>query len=89
MRSRTTPRFRQTFAALPSEIQGRARAAYRRFQENPWHPGLQFKRVHKTEPIYSARVGLGYRALAVATDDVAVWFWIGTHAQYERVLRSP
>lgn len=56
--------------------------------ENPDHPGLQFKKVHATRPIYSARVGLGYRALAVRTGDVLVWFWIGTHGEYDRLLRT-
>jgi len=44
--------------------------------------------VHATLPIYSARVGLGYRALAVRDDDTVVWFWIGTHADYDRLIRS-
>jgi len=62
----------------------RAREAYRRFKSDPSHPSLRFKKVHATEPIYAARVGLGYRALAVLDADVAVWFWIGTHADYDR-----
>jgi hypothetical protein len=87
LKSYTTPRFRQAFAALPEHVQLRARAAYRQFQQNPSHPGLRFKRVHASEPIYSARVGLGYRALAVLHGDVAIWFWIGTHAEYDQQLR--
>ena len=46
------------------------------------------RKVHATEPIYAARVGLGYRALAVLDGDVAVWFWIGTHADYDQLLRT-
>lgn len=38
--------------------------------------------------IYSARVGLGYRALAVRDGDDVVWFWIGTHADYDQLIRS-
>ena len=48
----------------------------------------RFKRVHATAPVYAARVGLGYRALAVLDDDVTVWFWIGTHAEYDQLLRT-
>jgi hypothetical protein len=38
--------------------------------------------------IYAARVGLGYRALAVLDGEIAVWFWIGTHAEYDQLLRT-
>jgi hypothetical protein len=86
--SRTTERFRAAYAALPEPIRRRAREAYRLFRENPTHPSLRFKPVHPTRPIYSARVGLGYRALAVRDGDVVIWFWIGTHADYDQLLRS-
>lgn len=49
----------------------------------------RFKKVHATEPIDAARVGLGYRALAVRDADVAVWFWIGTPAEYDQLIRTP
>ena len=88
MTSRTTERFRSAYAELPEHIRRRARAAYRLFLDNPQHPSLRFKQIHPTRPIYSARVGLGYRALAVLDGDLAVWFWIGTHADYDRLLRS-
>ena len=44
--------------------------------------------LHAAEPIYAARVGLGYRALAILDGDAAVWFWIGTHAEYDQLLRT-
>lgn len=88
MISRTTGRFRDSYRRLPEHVQRRAREAYRRFTDNPRHPSLGFKRVHATLPVYSARVGLGYRALAVVDGDVVVWFWIGTHAEYEQLLRT-
>ena len=56
------------------------------FRQDPQHPGLQFKSVHPTRPIYSARVGLAYRALATQKDDVLLWFWIGLHDEYLRIL---
>jgi hypothetical protein len=86
--SRTTERFRSAFAELPDHIRRRARTAYRLFRDNPQHPSLRFKQIHAARPIYSARVGLGYRALAVLDGDIVVWFWIGTHADYDRLLRS-
>ena len=88
MTSKTTNRFRKAYAQLPEHVQRRAREAYRLFRDNPSHPSLRFKQVHAARPIYSARVGLGYRALAVRDDDTVVWFWIGTHADYDRLIRS-
>jgi hypothetical protein len=53
---------------------------------DPSHPSLQFKRVHAKEPIYSVRIGLGWRAVGVRSDDTVVWFWIGSHAEYDKLL---
>lgn len=86
MTSRTTERFRKALAALPEQVRAQARLAYRIFQQDPWHPGLQFKQVHPSRPIYSARVGLGYRALGVRDGDLIVWFWVGSHADYDRLI---
>lgn len=86
MKSRTTERFRKALAGLPGEVQEQARAAYRQFIRDPHHPGLRFKPVHPTEPIYSARVGRGYRAVGVLDGDTVVWYWIGSHAEYDRML---
>ena len=88
MRSRTTARFREAFAALPSQVQRQARSAYRLFRDDSRHPGLHFKQVHAARPIFSARVGLGYRALAVRDGDDVIWFWIGSHADYDRLLTA-
>ena len=88
MTSRTTSRFRESFARLPRHIQGRARLSFRQFLQDPGHPGLQFKQVHRDRPIFSARVGLGHRALAVREDDVWIWFWIGSHSDYDQLLRT-
>jgi len=84
--SRTTQRFRKALAALPPEIRGRARIAYLLFAHDPWHPALQFKQVHPAEPIFSARVGLGYRALCIREGDTVIWFWIGSHADYDHLI---
>ncbi len=86
MRSKTTRRFRKSFSQLPEPIKDRAREAYRRFVENPDHPGLRFKRVHSTEQIYSVRVTRDYRALGVREGETIIWFWIGSHADYDELL---
>jgi hypothetical protein len=84
--SRTTRSFRTAFAALPDEVQGQARRAYRLFLANPGHPSLRFKKVEQTENVYSVRIGLGYRALGVLEGSVIIWFWIGSHADYDRLV---
>ena len=65
MNSKTTKRFRQMLAKLPSDIRQQAKEAYKLFRENPYHPSLQFKKVHRTELIYAARININYRAVGV------------------------
>jgi hypothetical protein len=86
LRSRTTRRFRKAFSRLPEPVKDRAREACRRFAENPDHPGLRLKRVHPTEPIYSVRISRDYRAMGVRKDDTMIWFWIGSHADYDDLI---
>ena len=86
MTSHTTDRFRKAFQRLPTNIQRKARKAYLLWKNDPHHPGLQYKQVHAVEPIYSVRVGIGWRALGTKTDDTMVWFWIGPHAEYDRIV---
>ena len=88
MTSVTTERFRRALDALPIDVQRRARRAYAAFRQDPEHPSLRFKPVRTMPPIYSARVGLGYRALAVRDGGTWIWFWIGNHADYDRLLRN-
>lgn len=71
------------YRSLPQEIQNLADAAYGRLKEDPRHPSLQFKKVGR---FWSARVGSHHRALAVEAADGLVWFWIGTHAEYDKLL---
>ena len=88
MNSRTTERFWHEYRALPTEAKEQARAAYHKFQQSPYHPSLRFRRVHETLPVYSARVGLHYRAVGVLQEDTIVWFWIGPHAEYDHLIRN-
>ena len=86
MKSRTTRRFREAFSHLPEPIKERAREAYRRFAENPNHPSLRFKRVHASEAIYSVRVSRDYRAVGIREGDTVIWFWIGSHTDYDDLI---
>ena len=87
MKSFTSRRFRGLFANLPEDVKLRARRAYQLFRRNPAHPGLGFKKAEGQSDIYSVRVGLGYRALGQMEGNHIVWFWIGPHSEYNKLLR--
>ena len=86
MKSKTTAAFRKAFSRLPRRIQAQARDAFRQFLQDPQHPGLQFKRVHTKRRIYSVRVTLDYRAIGVREGDLIIWYWIGSHEEYDRLV---
>lgn len=86
MISHTTKRFREALADLPPPIRAQARNAFRLFLRNPDHPSLRFKRVHPVKPIYSVRINRDYRALGVREGDEMVWFWIGSHGDYDKLI---
>lgn len=86
MKSRTTAKFRLAYQALPADIRLQARTAYKLFVRNPQHPSLHFKQVHATKPVFSVRIGLRYRAIGIRQDDQIVWFWIGSHADYDKLV---
>ena len=88
MKSVTTQRFRELFARAPDSVQTKIRAAYRLWAEIPSHPSLRFKKVHDRLPIYSVRVDLDWRAVGVLQEDTVVWFFVGSHAEYERLLKK-
>jgi hypothetical protein len=87
MKSATTSQFWKLYNALPKDVQGRADRAYKLWQLNPQAYSLYFKRVGKRKPIYSVRIGRGYRAVGIFEGDVIVWFWIGSHDEYTRLLK--
>ena len=88
MRSHTDARFWKFYDALPKDVQQSADKAYRLWQSNPRHPSFQFKRIDPQEPIYSVRVGRKYRALGRLEGDTIIWFWIGSHADYDTRLKG-
>lgn len=71
--------------ALPDAVRKVAERNFERLKSNPKHPSLHFKNVGR---YWSVRVGIGYRALAVRNEQDLVWFWIGSHADYDRLLQS-
>ena len=85
MNHHTTADFWDSYRLLPEAVQRLADSKYQLLQADPRHPSLHFKRVGQ---LWSVRVGIGYRAIAVDADDGPIWFWIGMHAEYDHIIRS-
>lgn len=83
MKHHTSPGFWDRYQALPEHVRDQADEAFERLNVDPRYPSVHFKKVGR---FWSARVGLRYRALAVEADDGLVWFWIGSHADYDRIV---
>ncbi len=88
MNSHITSKFRKAFRKLSREEQEQARRAYRLFIKNSRHPSLKFKPINSTHSVYSVRISLDYRALGSRDGDEIVRFWIGSHAEYDKILRA-
>ncbi len=78
-----SPSFWARYEALPERIRSLADKNFALLNANPNHPSLHFKRVGR---YWSARTGRDYRALGVPVDDGVLWFWIGRHAEYDRLV---
>lgn len=76
-------RFWQCYEALPLEVRRLADRNYALLKSDPRHPSLHFRQVGR---FWSVRVGLHYRALAVDAGEDVLWFWIGHHAEYDRLV---
>lgn len=85
MKYRATPDFWHHYQQLPDEIQNLADRCYDLLKQDSRYPALHFK---KAGQFWSVRIGIHYRALAVEENDDIAWFWIGTHAEYDRLLRG-
>jgi hypothetical protein len=88
MKSTATDPFWDRYALLPKQVKERAREAYSTFSADPYHPGLHFKRIHSTRPIFSVRIGIHYRAVGILDEQEITWFWIGSHADYDRLVQQ-
>jgi len=87
MKSSITKSFRKGFNKLPASVRKQAVKAYKLWQKDSSHPSLQFKRVSQKQPIYSVRVSLNYRTLGLLESNCICWFWIGTHDEYDELLK--
>ncbi len=83
MNHHASPDFWACYRALPASVRELADKAFGLLKANPAHPSLHFKKVGR---FWSARVGLHHRAVAVDAPDGLVWFWVGTHAEYDKLV---
>ena len=83
MRHFASPAFWSLYQALPAEVRELADKNFSFLKANPRHPSLHFKRIGK---LWSVRVGEHYRALATDVEDGLYWVWIGSHADYDRIV---
>lgn len=87
MRSKTLPSFWKAYGRLNKDVKEQARKSYKIWKRNPFHPSLHFKCVNQEENVWSLRVSRGYRALCIFERDLVVWFWIGSHNEYDRLIQ--
>ena len=85
MKSLTTPDFWEAYRSLPQNVRDVARKTYALWRINPHHPSLRWKLL--MPGVRSIRIGLQYRALARIRGDTAYWFWIGTHNEFDNIVR--
>ena len=88
MNSVATRRFWALFHELPSDVQQLAIKSYQLWRRDPHHPSLHFRRLQGHADRFSVRVGDHYRAFGTVTADTITWVWIGTHAEYDRLVAS-
>ena len=81
----TTSRFWRCFEKLPETIQKISKQNFQLLKKNLGHPSLHFKKVGK---LWSVRADISHRALAIEDGRDYIWIWIGTHDEYERMIRE-
>ncbi len=79
-----SPSFWSAYDLLPSSVQKIADKNFNILKSNPKHPSLHFKKMGR---FWSVRVGIHYRSLAVIIDECLLWFWIGSHAEYDKLVK--
>ncbi len=81
---RVTSRFWKSFESLPEIVKNKAKEQFELLKQNPYHPSLHFKKVGK---FWSVRITESYRALAIRDGNDYIWVWIGTHCDYEKIIK--
>lgn len=84
MKHSASPEFWTLYKALPPSVRELADKNFSLLKTDPQHPSLHFKKVGR---FMSVRVGLSYRALGVEAPQGVLWFWIGSHAEYDKLVK--
>jgi hypothetical protein len=88
LKSKTTARFRNAYENLPDEIKKSAKKKYGLWKKDPNHISLKFKKISNTKKIFSIRITRGWRALGFRQNNTMIWFWIGSHSDYDKLLKD-
>ena len=83
MKHHASPGFWIQYRALPDSVRELADRSLALLKSDPHHPSLHLKKVEK---YWSVRVGMHHRAIGVEAPDGVLWFWIGTHAEYDKIV---
>jgi mRNA-degrading endonuclease RelE of RelBE toxin-antitoxin system len=78
-----SPRFWRHYRNLPEAIRKLADKNFELLKADPHHPSLHLKKI---DQLWSVRVGAHYRALGMDGPNAIVWFWIGSHAEYDKLV---
>ena len=73
---------------LPRDGQELAVKSYHVWRRDPHHPSLHFRRLQGSADRFTIRIGEHHRALGTLKGDTITWVWVGTHAEYDRLVGS-
>ncbi len=74
--------------ALAKDIQKKAQQQYKLFKENPYHSSLDFKKIQRKKTYHSIFISEHWQAIGVEEDDTIIWFWIGSHEEYNNLINQ-
>lgn len=80
-----TPNFWFCYRQLDEEVRQLADRCFQLLKADSTHRSLRFKKVGN---FWVVRVGLRYRAMAKERLEGLAWFWIGSHDEYEELLKQ-
>lgn len=84
-----TADYRAMQERLPPPIRKLAESAFATFQRNPDHPALRRHRLADSEAgrhrsgTWSVSITMKYRALYVVDGETNVWYWVGSHSDFD------
>ena len=84
MKHFASPEYWESYRRLPSAIRGLADKQFALLKQDPGHPSLRLKQVGQ---FCSVRVGRRYRALGIECTEGIIWFWIGPHGEYDKLIK--